>query len=125
MKKVNLLFTKTLMLFAFCMLVFSYASLAQDNTTITGELVDMNCYMAHGAHGDDHKSCAAACIKGGAPMAVLTSDGKLYLLVADHGKKDAYDEAKNYPAQQISVSGTLSEKDGIKSIVVTGVKVKS
>ncbi len=125
MKKTNVQFTLATMMIAFCMTVFTFTSSAQDNSSVTGELVDMNCYMAHGAHGDDHKSCAASCIKGGAPMAVLTSDGKLYLLVADHGKNDAYNEAKKYPSQQVTVSGTLSEKDGIKSIVVTEVKVKS
>ena len=125
MKKTNAQLALTAIMVIFCMVVFTLSSSAQANTTVTGELVDMNCYMAHGAHGDDHKSCATACIKGGAPMAVLTSDGKLYLLVADHGKKDAYEEAKKYPGQQVTVSGALSEKDGIKGIVVAEVKAKS
>ena len=100
MKKTYAQLALTAIMISFCMIVFTISSFAQDNTSVTGELVDMNCYMAHGAKGDDHKSCATACIKGGAPMAVLTSDGKLYLLVADHGKKDAYEEAKKYAGSQ-------------------------
>ena len=43
--------------------------------------------MASGAHGDGHKSCATTCIKGGGPMGVLTSDGKVYLLLAGSQQK--------------------------------------
>ncbi|HNP21797.1 MAG TPA: hypothetical protein PKM63_14415 [Panacibacter sp.] len=125
MKKTLIGFSRLATLFAFFMLVFSFASTAQDNKSITGEVLDMNCYIGHGAHGDDHMSCATACIKGGAPMGLLTSDGKVYLLVADHSKKDVYEEVKKYAGGQVTITGAVSEKDGIKGIVVTEVKAKS
>ena len=49
--------------------------------TLTGEVVDMQCYTASGAHGSDHKECASGCIKGGAPIGLLDKDGKVYVLV--------------------------------------------
>ena len=82
--------------------------------------------MASGAHGNDHKSCADMCINGGvAPMGVLTTDGKVYLLVAGHNKKEPYEELKKHAGEEVTVTGTSSEKDGIKGIVVTEVKTKS
>lgn len=125
MKKTSINFSRLAIMFSFFMFVFSFASSAQENKSITGEVLDMNCYIGHGAHGDDHMSCATACIKGGAPMGLLTSDGKVYLLVADHSKKDVYEEVKKYAGGQVTVTGAVSEKDGIKGIVVTEVKGKS
>ncbi|HVZ56282.1 MAG TPA: hypothetical protein VG870_06450 [Chitinophagaceae bacterium] len=94
---------------------------AQDKT-LTGEVLDMACYMGHGAHGPGHKECAATCIKGGSPMGLLTSDGKVYLLVENHDKTDAYTEAKKYAGEQITVSGTIAEKGGLPGIIVNEVK---
>ena len=105
---------------------FSLSSFGQSKeTTVKGELLDMDCYMASGAHGSDHKSCANMCITGGAPMGVLTSDGKVYLLVAGHNKKEPFEELKKHAGEEVTVTGTATEKDGIKGIVVTEMKAKS
>jgi hypothetical protein len=106
---------------------FSLSSFGQDKETATvkGELLDLDCYMASGAHGADHKSCADMCINGGAPMGVLTTDGKVYLLVAGHNKKEPFEELKKHAGEEVTVTGTSTEKDGIKGLVVTEVKAKS
>ena len=54
--------------------------------TVKGQVVDMSCYnMDKSNTGVDHKmpkgetkDCAIACAKGGKPLALLTSDGKVY-----------------------------------------------
>jgi hypothetical protein len=54
--------------------------------SVTGKVIDMTCYMKDKANnaGMDHKmpadtkDCAAACAKKGQPLALLTSDGKVY-----------------------------------------------
>src|ERR1043166_7317105 len=56
---------------------------AAADKTLTGEIVDLMCYADHGASGEQHAKCAATCIKGGGPVAIL-SDGKTYLVVGDH-----------------------------------------
>ena len=49
---------------------------------VTGEVVDMMCYVDHNAIGEKHgQSCGAKCIKSGGPVGVV-SDGKAYLVVA-------------------------------------------
>lgn len=112
------------LLAAICFCFFSSALMAQtaDTKTVTGEVVDMACYMANGAKGEGHKSCAASCIKGGSPMGVLTNDGQLYLLIENHDKQAAYASAKKYAGEQISVTGDFKEKGGVQSLVVNEVK---
>ena len=92
--------------------------------TISGEVLDMACYSSSGAKGEGHKSCAASCIKGGSPMGVLTSDGKVYLLVENHDKKDAYAEAQKHAGEQVTATGTFSDRGGIKTLIVDEVKAK-
>jgi len=89
--------------------------------TLTGELLDLACYVGHEAKGDKHKSCAQACISGGAPMGLLTSDGHVYLLVENHELKKPYEELKTKAAEQVKVTGTVQERGGLPAIVVTAV----
>src|SRR5437867_357566 len=58
--------------------------------TITGEVVDTGCYIAHSARGEKHVSCATKCINQGMPMGLLTSDGTLYLVTLNHDNADPY-----------------------------------
>ena len=53
--------------------------------TVKGQVVDMSCYNKDKSNtGVDHKmpketkDCAIACAKDGQPLALLTSDGKVY-----------------------------------------------
>ena len=101
---------------------FSYGQ--NKSMTVTGEVVDMACYMAKGAKGEGHKDCASACIKGGSPVGVLTSDGKVYLLVENHDKQSAYADAKKMAAAQVTVTGTYTEKGGVQALIVDEVKAK-
>jgi hypothetical protein len=54
---------------------------AAQKSTITGELVDMRCYLDTGEKGPDHQQCASLCAKDGIPVGLLTSEGKVYTLV--------------------------------------------
>ena len=91
--------------------------------TVTGEILDMKCYMTAGEKGDGHKECAAMCIKGGAPMGILADDGKVYLLI--EGKNSgAFEEAKKHAGEMVTITGDLSEKKGVQALVVTEVKAK-
>ena len=80
---------------------------------VTGEVVDMMCYVDHGAKGEKHAACAAKCIKGGGPVGIA-SEGKTYLVVGDH--KPMNDELADYAGKTITVKGKMAEKDGINLI---------
>lgn len=88
----------------------------------TGEIVDLACYVAQGAHGEDHAGCAKTCVKNGQPMGLLTDDGTLVLLAADHKDGKPYEALKDLAGEMAEVSGELAEKDGMKVVKVTGAK---
>lgn len=92
-------------------------------SVVSGELVDMGCYIGHMAKGEKHADCAAKCVSGGMPMGVLTSAGKLYLLTMDHANPDAYNKAKDYAGKQIKVTGPTHVRNGINTIDVVSAEV--
>ena len=105
--------------------MLSFSSFGQGKSmSVSGEVLDMACYMSKGAHGDNHKDCAAMCVKGGSPMGLLTSDGKVYLLIENHDKADAYAEAKKHAGEQVTVTGSSYERSGMQGLVVNEVKGK-
>jgi hypothetical protein len=93
-----------------------------ESTTVQGEIVDMGCYLGHGAKGAKHKACATKCIAGGMPMGLLTDDGELYLLTMNHDNHDPFDAAKQMAAETVRVTGPVHERDGMLSLEVTAVE---
>jgi hypothetical protein len=83
---------------------------AAGDKTLTGEIVDLMCYADHSASGEKHAKCAATCIKGGGPVAIL-SDGKTYLVVGDH--KPMNDQLAEYAGKTITLKGKLASTGGI------------
>src|SRR2546428_8119037 len=80
---------------------------------VTGEVIDMMCYVDHGATGDKHASCAQKCVKGGGPVGLL-SEGKAYLVVGDH--KPMNDQLAEYCGKTITLKGKMAERGGIAMI---------
>jgi hypothetical protein len=87
-----------------------------------GEVLDLACYIGHGAKGLKHQQCALDCLKAGQPMGLLTADGKVYLLLADHQNNKPFEETKSYAAQQVEITGPAYSRDGINAISVESVK---
>jgi len=97
-------------------------SVAQEGTTVQGEIVDLACYMAKGSKGPAHKPCAQMCAKKGLPIGLLTQDQGVFLLLADHGDTAAYETAKAMAGDRVEVSGKKISKDGMVSLLVASVK---
>ena len=93
-----------------------------EEVTVTGEVLDMNCYMSGEKHGPAHKQCAQGCLSGGAPMGLLTKDKKVYLLTKDNANAEAYKTLQGKAAEEVTVTGTLQERGGVAGIVVSSVK---
>lgn len=117
-------FCLAVLLASFVVTVSAHDEGGGDSMTWTGEVVDIACYLAHGdgARGADHAKCAKSCINGGQPMGLLTDDGTLVLLVADHQDGAPYEAAKGLAGEQAEITGTLAERDGVKAVTVTGAK---
>ncbi len=90
--------------------------------TVKGEIVDLACYIGHGAKGSGHQQCALKCAQMGQPLGILTTDGKLYILAADHQDATAFKKAKQLAGEQVEMTGSPAERDGIAALTVHGVK---
>lgn len=90
--------------------------------TLNGQLLDMACYMEEGAKGPKHKDCAAKCVREGAPLGFLSTDGKAYFLVNSHESEAAFQAAKDLTGEDVKLTGTLIEKAGVKAIQVSAVE---
>ncbi len=85
-----------------------------DTQTIQGEVVDMMCYLDHGAKGEKHAGCAKTCIESGSPVGVLTKEGQLYLVVGEH--KPMNDKLAPLAAKTVTLKGKVVERNGVKMI---------
>jgi hypothetical protein len=90
--------------------------------TVKGEVVDLACYVGHGAKGEMHKECAVKCAAMGQPVGILSTDGKLYVLVADHVDPSSYEKARKLAGEQVEIQGENAEKDGVNALTVHAVK---
>src|SRR6201993_1121081 len=78
---------------------------------VTGEIVDMMCYVDHNAVGEKHgQSCGAKCVKNGGPVGIV-SDGKAYLVVGEH--KPINDQLAEFCGKTITLKGKMAERGGI------------
>ncbi len=92
--------------------------------SVTGEPVDIQCYVG-ARSGEAHASCATSCAESGLPIGFVTVDdeGKehLYLVMgAEH--KSAKDYLAEHMGQEVTATGTLVTKDGMKVLTVSKVE---
>jgi hypothetical protein len=113
-------------------LVFALnASAFAATQTISGQLVDQVCYKMNKSNtGVDHKmpsgdeaNCAVTCAKMGQPVALLTSDGKLYTVTGDLA---ANNNAKLVPhlSHKVELTGDVTEGSTM-TIAATSLKMIS
>jgi hypothetical protein len=91
---------------------------------VTGEVVDLSCYLHHPqtSTGNSHRKCAETCAKKGLPMGLLTEDKQVFLLLEDHDNPKAYSAAIGKAAQQATVDGDKVNLGGVQGIVVQAVE---
>jgi hypothetical protein len=93
--------------------------------TLTGEVLDLYCYMKHPdmGTGPDHAKCAKTCINKGLPIGFL-ADGVVYVIVGkDH--ESAATMVVEYAGIPSVITGTLVEHHGVKAIEIESIKAKS
>lgn len=89
-------------------------------TTLTGEVVDLSCYMDHEGKGKEHTKCAKACLLDKrVPAGLLGDDGSVTLLVADHKHEAAFKPIPGWAAQRITATGRLVKKGGLPALLVS------
>ncbi len=88
---------------------------------VTGEVLDMTCYIAYNLSGPDHAECARVCIRNGAPVGIKAQDGKVYLLTGEPGQS-VNAELADYAAKIVTVKGKQTVRDGFAQLQVEEIR---
>jgi hypothetical protein len=111
-----------------CAAVFGWATVRVfaapkgEAVTVSGEIVDLHCYLDREAKGEGHKACATQCCKAGNPVALLTEKGELFLLLGEKKHQTANDALVEKMAATVTVTGTQVKKGGLQAIYFSSVK---
>jgi len=88
---------------------------------VTGEVLDMTCYIASNLSGPDHAECAKICIRNGEPAGIKARDGKVYLLTGEPGQSINAKLAE-YAAQVVTIKGKQTVRDGFAQLQVEEIR---
>ena len=94
--------------------------------TITGEVVETQCYvtgMTGPGKGESHKECAITCAKNGIPLSILEDKtGTLYLAgQTATAQTGANKMLLEFVAEKVKVTGKVFEKGGMKFLLISKV----
>lgn len=88
---------------------------------VTGEVLDMTCYIASNLSGPHHAECARVCIRSGEPAGIKARDGKIYLLTGEPGHS-VNAELAGYAAQVVTIKGMQTVRDGFAQLQVKEIR---
>src|SRR5215831_8048813 len=88
---------------------------------VTGEVLDMTCYIANNLSGPDHAECAKVCIRSGEPAGIKAQDGKVYLLTGEPGHS-INAEVAEYAAKTVTIKGRQTVRDGFAQLQVEEIR---
>jgi hypothetical protein len=89
--------------------------------TMTGEVLDLYCYMGHKSAGAEHAKCASACIKKGLPIGFLSSDGTVYLITGK-GHEPVATTCADLAGKKATITGIVMEQGGMKAIELVSIE---
>jgi hypothetical protein len=96
---------------------------ASREATITGTVVDVSCKFGQGLTGADHRMCAQVCSDRSIPLAILGTDGKLYIPVSAVMPGDAQNaRLKEFAEQKVTVQGKVFTAGGAEAIQIASVR---
>lgn len=85
---------------------------------VTGEVVDLWCYLDHGGHGAKHKACAVTCAEAGNPVGLVDSAGKVYLAMGAKKHQPGRELLIDHMAETVTVTGRLVPMGGADVLYV-------
>jgi len=88
---------------------------------VTGEVLDMTCYIASNLSGPAHAECARVCIRSGEPAGIKTREGKVYLLTGEPGHS-VNAQLADYAAQIVTIKGRQTVRDGFTQLQVEEIR---
>ena len=91
-------------------------------TTLTGEVLDLYCFMEHpeSATGAEHAKCAQACISKGLPIGFMAADGTVYLIIGKE-HESASTAVAAFMGKKSTITGYVKESKGMKAIELVSI----
>jgi len=94
------------------------AAAGGNEMTITGQVIDVNCHTTMGASGAGHKQCAQACAKAGVALAILGSDGTIYIPVSSKPGDPQNSKLIDFAEGKVKVTGVHRYVSGLHTIEI-------
>lgn len=97
--------------------------------TVTGEVVDVSCYLQLGKRGPAHAECGAKCIRAGQPAGILDDEGNLFVVIAEQhhprrdGKVSLAETMASLIAQRVTATGMMTEMRGTRGLFLQAPEV--
>jgi hypothetical protein len=93
-------------------------TLAFHQSTISGEVIDITCYLRHDGSGQGHAQCALDCANMGMPVGILENKtNKIYLIVpTDHGSPQ--EPVLSFFGKQVKVDAVIYQRGGLSSLEI-------
>ena len=88
---------------------------------VTGEVLDMTCYIAYHLSGPEHAECAKVCIRNGAPAGLKAGNGKVYLLTGKPGES-LNAQLADLAAKIVTIKGTETTRDGFEQLQIEEIR---
>jgi hypothetical protein len=92
--------------------------------SVTGEVVDVSCYLQLGKRGEAHIGCGSKCIANGQPIGLLDAEDNLYIVMAEehHPRRDGQVELKTVLgpmlAKTVTLTGMMTQMKGYRALFV-------
>jgi len=99
--------------------------------TVTGEIVDVSCYLELGKRGEGHIACGSKCIAAGEPIGIVDADTNLYVVFAEehHPRRDGKVSLKmtvgSLLAKTVTLTGMMTEKNGNRALFLQAAEIDS
>lgn len=96
---------------------------AGKEATVTGTVIDVSCKFGQGLSGADHRMCGQICADRGIPLAILGTDGTLYLPTTAAMPGDGQNaRLKEFAEQRVTVKGTVFSAGGAQAIQIAEIR---
>ena len=122
MKRLNKLFLAMAAVLLLFTVVPCLAQPKGPTVTVEGEAVDLWCYMEGCDRGPAKKECATTCAKAGNPIGILDAKGTIYVASGLEDHQPARDLLLQKMSEQVTVTGTLVTKGGMKMLFIKSVQ---
>ena len=101
----------------------SMPSLATQQVTVRGEIIDSVCFIKSGARGSDHRGCAQTCADNGIPLALLEEGtDQLIWLASSASMESPNADLKAHASHTVEITGEYAERGGATILVISEIK---